>query len=211
MPQRDLAAVFESVAAARAARAALVDAGVRNERMVLSADLTQDPIAGEAPGQSYENQSGQPPADSAAASYSEAVRSGGCVLSVRLDSANEKPRVEALLRNKGARHTREYHNDEPPQGPGTGTSDRDERMNMKRTAQEPPPVVEPPNSEARRIAFLVGRDGEPAARAWVERTLHLYREAVTTKSHAARPDYRPLFEASIRTFEQWLKERPAAR
>jgi hypothetical protein len=205
MPHRNLAAVFESITVARAARAALVDAGLGDDRMVLSADLTQDPIGSEAPGQSYENQPGQPASDSAAAAHSEAVRSGGCVLSVRLDSANERPRVETLLRSKGARRTCEYRDDGPPHGAGNGVSD--ERASQIRSAEAPPRAEQPGDSEARRIAFLVHRDGEPAARAWVERTLHLYREAVAAKkSHAARPDYQPLFEASIRTFEQWLKQ-----
>jgi hypothetical protein len=39
----------------------------------------------------------------------------------------------------------------------------------------------------------------------VERTLKLYREAIASgTSHAATKDYRPLFEQSIRQFEDWL-------
>lgn len=50
------------------------------------------------------------------------------------------------------------------------------------------------------------RDGVEGARAWVERTLTLYREAIASgTSHAAKKEYRPLFEQSIREFEEWLK------
>lgn len=61
-------------------------------------------------------------------------------------------------------------------------------------------------SEKQRIEFLVRRDGVEAARAWVERTLKLYREAIASgTSHAATKEYRPLFEQSIRQFEDWLE------
>ena len=65
-------------------------------------------------------------------------------------------------------------------------------------------------TEQSRIAFLVQRDGEEAARVWVERTLKLYREAIATKGHAAQPDYRPLFEESIRVFERWLQSKQSS-
>lgn len=61
-------------------------------------------------------------------------------------------------------------------------------------------------SEKERIELLVRRDGVEQARAWVERTLKLYREAIASASgHAATKEYRPLFEQSIREFEDWLK------
>jgi hypothetical protein len=64
--------------------------------------------------------------------------------------------------------------------------------------------------EAERIQLLVDRDGFAAARTWVERTLEIYREAIhSDKSHASKTDYRPLFEDSIREFEQWLAEHPS--
>lgn len=60
-------------------------------------------------------------------------------------------------------------------------------------------------AEAARIAFLRERDGDLHARRWVERTLKIYRNAVhSTGNHASLPHYRPLFEDSIRDFEQWL-------
>jgi hypothetical protein len=67
--------------------------------------------------------------------------------------------------------------------------------------------VEHAASEAQRIDFLVRRDGPEEARAWVERTLNLYRAAITSHtSHASTNEYRPLFEQSIREFEAWLNE-----
>ena len=60
-------------------------------------------------------------------------------------------------------------------------------------------------TERQRIEFLVRRDGIAAARAWVERTLKLYREAVVSPGHASTNEYRPLFEQSIRDFEAWLE------
>lgn len=59
-------------------------------------------------------------------------------------------------------------------------------------------------SELQRIEFLIRRDGEAAARAWVERTLQMYRDAVALGGHASHPPYRALFEEAIREFEAWL-------
>ncbi|MGQ0546897.1 MAG: hypothetical protein ACT4P3_16450 [Betaproteobacteria bacterium] len=61
-------------------------------------------------------------------------------------------------------------------------------------------------SETQRIELLVRRDGVREARAWVERTLKLYREAIASRgSHAATGEYRPRFEQSVRDFEDWLQ------
>jgi hypothetical protein len=61
--------------------------------------------------------------------------------------------------------------------------------------------------ETQRIQFLLERDGPDTTRAWVERTLAIYREAIQSHNHhASLSDYRPSFEASIREFEAWLKE-----
>jgi hypothetical protein len=63
----------------------------------------------------------------------------------------------------------------------------------------------PGRPEIERIRFLIQRDGEKAARAWVERTLKIYCEAISTpRSPASSAAYRPLFEESIRTFKAWL-------
>jgi len=59
--------------------------------------------------------------------------------------------------------------------------------------------------ERERIRFVVERDGNDAARQWVERTLKIYRSAIdSADSHASTAQYRSLFEDAIRTFEQWL-------
>lgn len=61
--------------------------------------------------------------------------------------------------------------------------------------------------EAHRIKLLIDRDGMVAARAWVERTLCIYRKAVNdTRNWAATGDYKPTFEASIHAFEKWLTD-----
>lgn len=60
-------------------------------------------------------------------------------------------------------------------------------------------------TEKHRIEFLVQRDGEEPARSWVERTLKLYREAIAAGGYAAGDAYRPLFEQSIREYEDWLR------
>ena len=66
--------------------------------------------------------------------------------------------------------------------------------------------------EDARIRFLLDRDGPLAAREWVQRTLAIYRDAVNSPaSHASLPSYRPLFEVSIDTFEQWLASPPTER
>ena len=95
--------VFGSPAAAEQARGALLDAGVPASRLALSAPLTEDGIAAEAPGQSYENQPGQASDEIEAARYGESVRTGACVLSVFTRSEEEKQYVERLLRRNGAR------------------------------------------------------------------------------------------------------------
>lgn len=63
------------------------------------------------------------------------------------------------------------------------------------------------SSESGRIEFLLRRDGEPATRAWVERTLQLYRKAAEG-GHGSASLYQPLFRQSIREFEQWLGRTP---
>lgn len=66
-------------------------------------------------------------------------------------------------------------------------------------------------SETDRIRFLVARDGEQAARAWVRRTLDIYRDALRSRArHVTAPEFRPLFEQAVREYEQWLREAPHA-
>ncbi|ADE15242.1 hypothetical protein Nhal_2143 [Nitrosococcus halophilus Nc 4] len=63
----------------------------------------------------------------------------------------------------------------------------------------------PLNAEEERINLLLQRDGLEATRNWVARTLNIYREAVASPaSHASQKNYKPLFEKSIKEFEEWL-------
>jgi hypothetical protein len=96
--------VFDSVSAAEDARATLLQAGVPEKRIALSGGLTDDPLAAEAPGQSFENQPGQGQERKTAQS-GEAVRSGGCVVSVFARSDEESHYVERLMRKKRAYRT----------------------------------------------------------------------------------------------------------
>lgn len=95
--------IFASRSGAQAAKAKLVAAGVPSERIALSATLTADGIAAEAPGEAYVNQrSGDSAADLEDARYGETVRSGACVVSVLVQSREERSRLEALLQKLGA-------------------------------------------------------------------------------------------------------------
>ena len=95
--------IFASRAAAETARVHLAASGVALERMVVSAGLTDDAIAAEAPGEAYQNQElREDPHDEGRAQYAEQVRAGACTLSVAAGSAHELERVERLLRDEGA-------------------------------------------------------------------------------------------------------------
>ena len=102
---KTVVAVFDSRPAADGAKAKLLRAGVPESRIALSAGLTDDGIAAEAPGQAYENQPGQPARDPQAARFAEAVRSGACVVSVLARSDEETDYVAALLRRERAYRT----------------------------------------------------------------------------------------------------------
>lgn len=61
-----------------------------------------------------------------------------------------------------------------------------------------------PRAAFDRIAFLVRRDGPVATHARVVRTLAIYCDRVRDpKSHACDRSYEPLFEKSMREFQQW--------
>jgi hypothetical protein len=96
--------VFASPAAAEEAAIALREAGVPESRMAISATLTEDGIGAESPGQSFENQPGQPQ-DRDDARFAQAVRGGTCVLSVFARSDEEMHLVQQLLRQKHAYRT----------------------------------------------------------------------------------------------------------
>ena len=97
--------VFSSAPAAEHACDTLRRAGVPEKRIVLSTHLTADGIAAEVPGQSFENQPGQPAERSAQARLGEAVRSGSCVVSVLARSDEERHFIEALLNMEQAYRT----------------------------------------------------------------------------------------------------------
>ena len=102
---KTVVAVFGSRPAAEGAKAKLLRAGVPESRIAVSAGLTDDGIAAEVPGQAYENQPGQPARKAEAARFSEAVRSGGCVVSVLARSDEETDYVAELLRREHAYRT----------------------------------------------------------------------------------------------------------
>jgi hypothetical protein len=91
--------VFESLAEAERAREAMVAAGISGARIAVSRSSTEDELAGEAPGQSYENQPGQAADDDTReeARFGTRVRGRACVLTVASDSAEERRKAESVL------------------------------------------------------------------------------------------------------------------
>src|SRR5690606_2903387 len=102
------------------AKRQLVAAGVQQGRILMSAPAWQDDVAGEAPGQSYENQPGQGSggwlglrgeragaSERRAARHGEAVRSRPCVVSVDAASRREQKDIAQLLYRHGARRISE--------------------------------------------------------------------------------------------------------
>jgi hypothetical protein len=94
--------VFQDLPACEHARRMVCDAGVEAARVELSRPSAEDGIAAEAPGQSFENQPGQPEDDSAVSRYGESLRSGACALSVTCDSAEDREWIDELLRRAGS-------------------------------------------------------------------------------------------------------------
>lgn len=97
--------VFPDLRACERARRSVCEAGVEPSRMRVSRAFTEDGIAAEAPGQSFENQPGQPESDSAQAPYAEALRSGACALSVSCESAEDREWIDEMLRRAGSTGT----------------------------------------------------------------------------------------------------------
>lgn len=94
--------VFRDPRECERARQKVCDAGVEPGRIEVSRPVTEDGIAGEAPGQSFENQPGQPEVDRAVARYGESVRGGSCALSVTCESAEDREWIDELLRRSGS-------------------------------------------------------------------------------------------------------------
>jgi len=107
---RTAVGIFDSVSAAEKARAQLLQSGVAAERIALSANLTDDDIAAEAPGQSFEHQTyaGSDRMDTHRARYGGAVRTGACVLSVASRSGGDCRQLQSLMKREGARVTMEH-------------------------------------------------------------------------------------------------------
>ena len=107
-----LSAIFASVDAAALARRNLVDAGVTADRVVLSRGLTEDAIAAEYPGQSYENQNDRSSdqievapgvSDTDRARYNQELRTAACVLTVQVAPGKDEAGIARLLREHGAK------------------------------------------------------------------------------------------------------------
>lgn len=106
MANHTIVGIFRSRSAAESARAELIEAGIAGHRIALSANLTEDAIAAEAPGQSYENQSywTADEADTRRARFHDEVVGAACVVSVASD-ARDRERIAEVLKRKGARRT----------------------------------------------------------------------------------------------------------
>lgn len=54
-------------------------------------------------------------------------------------------------------------------------------------------------NERLRLETLCSRDGIEAARDWAHQTVEVYRRSISDSNHfASQPDWKPLFERSIR-------------
>jgi len=102
-------AVFPLLVDAEQAKLRLVDAGVAEDRIALSADLTADGVAAEFPGQSYTNQPGQAPGDAFPGACADSASVGACVLCVDLGADDDRGRIERILRECGARQPASDH------------------------------------------------------------------------------------------------------
>ena len=68
------------------------------------------------------------------------------------------------------------------------------------------------SDERGRIEFLRQRDGMASARAWIEGTLKIYRQAVLNPHHHAHtPEYRREFIQAYCAFKHWLTKQEATR
>jgi hypothetical protein len=97
---RTVSASFESLPKAEEARRRMRLEGFAAARIAVSRPVAEDPVAGEAPGDSFDNQPGQ--LGEGHTPYGEATRSGACVLTVVVESDREAAAAEILLRRLGA-------------------------------------------------------------------------------------------------------------
>jgi len=108
-----VAGVFASLGAAEQAKGRLIEAGVAEECIALSADLSADGIAAEYPGQSYANQPGQAFEADAVEPCADAGHGGTCVVRVDLGANRDGAPVERILRHCGATQTATRHQARP--------------------------------------------------------------------------------------------------
>jgi len=64
------------------------------------------------------------------------------------------------------------------------------------------------SDERRRIRFLIERDGAAARRVWVERTLHIYREAIDSPGESR---IAAAVQATVRGCDRMLRAVAAQR
>jgi hypothetical protein len=117
-----MAGVFNTVVAGNDARLELLRSAIPDSNIQVCVNLNEDGVAGEFPGQSYENQPGQgtlfrsrPAAvgafagavETESARLNEAVRSGVCLMTVGADSAGQRRLILEVMRKHGARYTGE--------------------------------------------------------------------------------------------------------
>jgi hypothetical protein len=107
MRNRTVMGIFDRPDDAEKLKEELLQAGIARHRIVISRLVTEDGIAAEAPGQSYENQHaadeslvGEVPDPE---KLGEAVRSSACVVSVVARSPLDKQHIARLMLRHGAR------------------------------------------------------------------------------------------------------------
>ncbi len=108
MRNRTVMGIFDRPDDAEKAKDELVHAGIARHRIMVSRLVTEDGIAAEAPGQSYENQHSGDELVGAVPDpekFAEAVRSSACVVSVVARSPVDKQHIAALMLRLGARQT----------------------------------------------------------------------------------------------------------
>lgn len=100
---------FATPADAERAKSRLVEAGIPAGGIALSADLADDALAAECPGQTYSNQPGQPSGEDFAAAGADTAHAGGCMLRVELVPDADRGAVEAIMRECGGLPTPTEH------------------------------------------------------------------------------------------------------
>jgi hypothetical protein len=61
-------------------------------------------------------------------------------------------------------------------------------------------------NERLRLETLCSRDGIEAARYWAYQTVEVYRRSIGDSNHyASQPDWKPLFERSIRELKKFAE------